>query len=481
MLASRVCRTGWPRGALAWVLGAGLVLGVGLSGCGLINLFQEDCLSAISLPPASDEPLSPISAGLRYLVYTQFKTDQTGRNQVAYAGDWPQCYTMAGTGMYVRDTNPFMATYVHHALTLARAEHQAVLQLTDAEIEVARNAREAAVGLMRRFESPADSPDAGTFGFWPVQRRSWQPGDVLLSMFVNDRWSNWSRPGDRAPVNVSFFPANHAIPSDADDTALVYASFLDHATFDGGPAVTVGFEQFFADWRDLGQVPLGEERSWLGSRSGTGAYLTWLAYLDDPARPELNHLDIVVNANVLYALGRYGRLDTPGATDAVALINEAILANVHRTDPDQLSLFYPDNIAVHHCVARAYCEGGVSDLAPAVQGLVADLLTTVRADAAGHYYWDRGYPHLNTALAVLALLNAGHTGQIVDRAVDYLVAEQDPVYGPWDGGEFFGARLNDIARVNWVSPALTTAMAIEALMAHRIMTSSPSGAPRFLP
>ncbi len=468
MMEPRINRASGANGRLRCATAACLALTMGLGGCGLISLFEDDCGFGIRLPSASDQSLSAISLGLRYLVETQFASDQTGYNKVAYAGDWPQCCTMEASGLYARDTNPFMATYVHHALTLVRAENQAVLGLTDAEIDAARGARRAAVDLMLRFGAEEGRPDAGTYGFWPIQRPRWRPGDWLLSAVVNRYWTNWQGTGDRQPVNFSFFPSNHAPQSDADDTASIYAVLLDHARLDGGPDVAVRFERFFADWRDSGQIPLGSEPSWLSPGRVTGAYLTWLAYLDDANHPSSNHVDLVVNANVLYALGRCGRLDTPGVTESVTLINEAVATGVHRSNPSLLSLFYPDNLAFHYCVARAYAEGGVSGLAPAVDGLVQDLLDTVRVGDAGQRYWSRGDPHLNTAFAVAALLSAGVGGDVVDAAVNYLLAQQNPDYGSWDSGPFFGARLPNGTWVTWVSPALTTAIALEAIMKHRI-------------
>ena len=112
------------------------------------------------------------------------------------------------------------------------------------------------------------------------------------------------------------------------------------------------------------------------------------------------------------------------------------------------------------------------DVLAAAWGLVGDLLASVRVDAAGRRYWDRGYPHLNTAFGVNALLSMGYLDDgIAKGAIDYLLAEQDPEDGSWEWGEFFGARANDVAPVHWISPALTTAVAMEALIRYRLMAS----------
>lgn len=434
------------------------------SGCGLLGLVKNECSVPDVAAPA--EPLPPISAALRYLRATQFAADQVVAGQVVYAGDWPQCFTFQGTDWWVRDTSPFMATFVHHALALVTAEHQRALGVSDADVQSARDMRKAAVALMLRFQARADAPDAGTFGFWPDCRQAWLPGDLLLATASIGHIGGPKLWGVRAPASVSFFPRAFAIPTDADDTATVYAALLDHTRLDGGPEVNVPFERFFADWRDLGQVVRRNHAPWLPA--DCGAYLTWLAY-DGAATPaRSNDVDPVVNANVLYVLGRYGRLDTAGVADAANLINACMQAGAHRTDAGQLSLYYPDNLSLHYCVTRAYSEGVVAALAPATEALVADLLASAEWNAAGHCYWDRGDSSLNTAFAVLALLNAGQIGPEVAGAIEHLIATQDPASGGWAAGAFFRGRFDRGQEAVWVSPALTTAMALEALCGYAL-------------
>ena len=447
---------------------AACLVAVGLiGGCGMVGLFQEDC--AVPYIPPSDEPLDPIPLALRYLSETQLTSDQLLSRQRDYAGDWPQCLAFDREGPFIRDASPFMATFIHHALALITEQHGPTLGLSEIDIAAARRMRVAAVELMSRFQADPGDPDAGTFGFWPRDQRRWFPGDALLATIGVLRGQGPRFAGVRAPVNVSFYPAEFFIPSDADDTAAIYAVLLDHARLDSGPEVIVPFEQFFADWRDLGQVPRRNDAPWLPTPSG--AYLTWLAYPSDPAGVKPNDVDIVVNANVLYALGRYGQLDTPGVSEAISLINGAMRDGAHLSDPRGLSLYYPDNLALHYCVTRAYREGGVTALAPAVDLLVEDLRETVETDDSGHIYWDRGDPHLNTAFGVLALLNAGRYDDLVERGVSYHLSRQHPVDGSWEAGAFFGGRLDDGTKVVWYSPALTTAMALEALCRHRLQTS----------
>ncbi len=457
-----------PQKLASCAIVVGIVAAVAISGCGLVNLLEDQCNCHVQLEWL-EESLSPIGSALRYLEHTQFKQDQTTLNAAAYAGDWPQCIALGPDGPFFRDTSPFMATFIHHALSLVTQENQDALQLDQSFLDDARAMRKAAIEMMLRFQADPASLDAGTFGFWPLRHYTWLPGDLLLALMVNRMWHGFAFMSVRSPINVSFYPADHAIPSDADDTATIYAALLDNALLDDGPEVVVQFEQFFADWRDLGLLTLAHRPDWL--KPDSGAFLTWLAYLDDPGNHVQNDVDIIVNANILYVLGRYERLDVPGVQEAIELINATIEAGYHQSAANTLSPYYPDNFALHYCITRAYSEGGLFELQPAVDRLVADLLDSAQLNDAGQYHWDRGSPHLNTAFGLAALLNADQLGSITESAIDYLISQQDPTTGSWEAGPFFGGLLDDGAAIRWVSPALTTAIALEALAKYQIATS----------
>lgn len=453
---------------------AGFALAVASAGCGLFGLFQDECGptgGAAAQARTPDETLSSIQQALRYLRETQLSADQRVTHQVDYAGDWPQCAARHRGGPWLRDASPFMATFVHHALALVSEAHRDALVLTDEDVAAARAMRIAAVDLMNRFRHDVSAIDAGTYGFWPPQQDVWLAGDTLLAAVFVWRAQGPQLWGTRAPVNVSFIPPGFAVASDADDTATIHAVLLDHHRLDGGAAVTTRFERCFVDWRDLGHVPQRNTAPWVPKPSG--AFLTWLAYDDDAQSAQPNDVDPVVNANVLYALGRYGRLETPGVAEAVDLIIAATRSGTLSDDPDGLSLYYPDNLCFHYCVARAYREGGVAALETAVEMLVADLVTTMQTTASGAVFWDRGDPHLSTAFGALALLQADRRRDIASRAIDYLLAEQDPVDGSWEAGVFFRGRFDGGPEAIWMSAALTTAMAMEAVASHHLAAAAP--------
>jgi hypothetical protein len=180
-----------------------------------------------------------------------------------------------------------------------------------------------------------------------------------------------------------------------------------------------------------------------------------------------NDVDLVVNANVLYALARYNRLGVPGVAEAVSSINDVVALGLHREHLEDISDYYPDNLAFQYIVSRAFKEGPVPALRPAMRILADDLETSVVFRADGSAYWDQGNPQLNTAFAVLTLLNAGRETPIIDRAIGYLVSQQNAL-GGFSEGTFFVGRTDGGPVFEFASASFTTAMVLEALARHEM-------------
>jgi len=357
-----------------------------------------------------------------------------------------------------------MVSFIHHALSQIIEPNRRALDLSHGDFAAARVMRQRAVHFMKTFASKPGDPDAGTFGFWPYDTDPDTP-DPLLTVLLTWFLKGPVLGGQRVPLNLPIFPPTLAIPSDADVTATTYASLLDDAILDGGTRPGVAFERFFVDWRDLGIVPRRLNPIWLPPASGT--FLTWLTYRDPQFPLFPNDVDLVVNGNVLYALGRYGRLHVAGVDDAVWFINQVSALGIHRGRLQEISAYYPDNLAFQYVVSRAYREGPVPGLREAVEILSNDLEASAVIRADGLAYWDSGDPHLNTAFAVLALLNAGRDTPLVERAVDFLVSEQDE-QGGFAGAPFFFGRTDGGLVFEWSSASFTTAMVLEALARHEV-------------
>ena len=412
-------------------------------------------------------PPSPIQRALGFLYLNQLQSpldvSVNGSRVLDFPGNWPQYFRLQGSAGRVRDVSPFTVAFIHHALTSIVEPHRQQLNVSDLDFLMARAMRQRAMAFMRSFESPRGTPDAGTFGFWPYDLDRATP-DLWTTLVLTAWLKGPILGGQRVPINLPIYPSTLAIPTDADVTATTYAAMMDAAAFDGAAPAAVAFERFFADWRDVGAVPRRTNPAWLPHASG--AFLTWLTYRAVPL-PFPNDVDLVVNGNVLYALGRKQRLDLPGVADAVRLINVAAVLGIHRTRMRDVSEYYPDNLAFQYVVSRAYAEGGVVSLAPAVASFVRELEASAILRADGTVFWDKGDPHLNTAFAALTLLNAGRSGPLVDAAIRYLEQEQN-ILGGFDDATFFIGRTDGGAVFEFTSASLTTGIALEAMARHRL-------------
>lgn len=422
-------------------------------------------LVATGCPRQSD----PVMRALRYLEQSQITATDEARLKdvliIDHAGNWPQqFYFRSAPRVRFREVSPFVVAFIHHSLTTINEGSIDTLGLTQSDAEAARRLRQNAVKFLKRFESDPSAPDAGTFGFWPYDPEPHAPESPLQQIAL-DWLQGPLLEGNRVPANVSVYPHALGLPSDADVTATVSAALLDAFVLDEGPNVSATVAELFADWRDSGAVPLRRVADWLPPNSG--AYLTWLAYKDPPDFTVPNDVDLVVNANVLHTLARLGKSDTPGFNEAISLINSAVEQGLHRTRFQELTDYYPDSYVFQYCVSRAYHEGPVPGLESSVALLADDIEAQAMFLPDGAAYWDRGHPELNTAFAVLTLMNSGRDTTLIERGVQFLVATQHPVLGGWNEAVFFVAHTDGGPEVHWVSAAVTTAFALEAICRFR--------------
>ena len=195
--------------------------------------------------------------------------------------------------------------------------------------------------------------------------------------------------------------------------------------------------------------PIGEQRETIENlRAPDGAFWTWVGL-----SPEANEVDCAVTANVVFALA----LEGAPHPETIAYLNQ-IMANHQRED---CSRYYLEPEALFYFMSRAYRDGRLSTLEPAVS-LASEQVRTRQQPDGG--FGDAP----TTAFAALTWLNAGHTGQALERAVDWLVKRQRS-----DGGWGTRAIYARVAVGGWVSwsfhgsESMTAALALEALVKMR--------------
>ena len=195
--------------------------------------------------------------------------------------------------------------------------------------------------------------------------------------------------------------------------------------------------------------PIDEERETIMNlRTPDGAFWTWVGL-----PPEANEVDCAVTANVVFALS----LEGSPPPETVAYLNR-VMANHQFQD---CSHYYVEPEALFYFISRAYRDGRLSTLEPAVR-LASEHLRTRQQPDGG--FGDT----TTTAFAALTWLNAGDSGEVLERAVDWLLRHQRS-----DGGwkaEAIYARVVVPGLIAWAfhgSEPMTAALALEALVKTR--------------
>ena len=450
-------RRGCGRLPLVRTLLACLLAGVS-AGCGLMWRPAYE-----PAPKRVDPGESAIARALTFLEDRQVTPEQEASWGRDYAGDWPQYIVERGArGILpsVRDVSPFLATFIHDALSLIHEERAASLGLPPEAARRARVLRGRAAGLMRRFELMQTADGDALYAFWPRARGSHNLANRLSALICVWRYRGAVHRGVIAPPNMPSYPVKFRAWADADDTAVIHATLANHARLEDGAPHEARLDRILERWRDDGTHPRAFP-DWLESRSGL--YLTWL--FPDSHRDLTNDVDLVVNANVLYALARLGQRESvPGVA---ARLVRAIRAGRHRDAP-RASKYYADSVLLRWLYARAFSEGPVPALEPAVAILADEVEASAVRMPNGMVYWRGRVSERDTALSVLTLLHANRHGPLVDGGLAWLEQRQNPVDGGWPESVFCEGPTENGLIVEWRSRSFTTAVALEALVRRRL-------------
>ena len=214
----------------------------------------------------------------------------------------------------------------------------------------------------------------------------------------------------------------HLLSPDVDDTAMAWAALarFGHAI----PAEVLA--QLEASRNDVGLF-----NTWIGEPA------TWVG-IDSRAT------DPVVNLNALLLFALAGR--------TVDEVCRAAIAQARAGNSQRRMVYYPSHLAFTYAFSRAYADGGATCLGSAIAQVRLEALAGQRADGA----WAND---LETALAVVTLLNAGDHGDTVERGLRAILARQAR-----DGGWAIAAAYRAaVLPVSYGSRSLTTAVCLEAL------------------
>ena len=225
----------------------------------------------------------------------------------------------------------------------------------------------------------------------------------LLSEAEHGSW--WRNHNRLNPLHTE-----HKLPLDLDDTAVI-------------SHILAYYDVSFTDNRTAIRQHVNEQ----------DLFLTWI----EPSFS--NEVDPVVNANVLLYLNAEA---TKNASNVVEWLAE----------DTQNSKWYPDRLARHYSIARAYALG-VDTLQPLKTAIVEEILP--RQDDSGGFGSD-----LSTALALNCLKYFAYHGPEIDSGIRHLLKRQ-ALDGSWAIAPFYRGW-----KKYYGSSELTTAFAVEALLSQ---------------
>jgi hypothetical protein len=451
---------GWALASAMWCLAS--------AGCTRI------CFSMIAPRPggsaqASIRPQGEcIHRALVFLETTQLKSGESSKVPPGSEGDWPQWFGLVPGGRALPDTNPFMAAFIHHSLELITEEHQSALGLSNSDIALARQMRDRAVRFLVRFRAtPGEFPEGG-YGFWPQLPKERGLLDDVIGFGLSLTHPEHRPLGIRGPRSITFFPRRWGVTPDADDSALCLAALTWAQRSDCPADAAQSAEAVFGAFRLPSSDAVGNEIP----TGRCGAFATWPITIADRPRCGKVEYDPVVNANVLFALGRMGLRDAGGAREAERVVAQAACKVANGADIETVSQYYIDNGLFEYCVGRTFEEGKIEGLRRPARKLACGLVGRALR-ASGGRYCDRGTSQLRVALAVCTSSLCGTSDERTADAISRLCHEQN-VDGGWDGSVLFVGSAPDGTRFLWQSRAITTAFAIEAVSRSALATCKGS-------
>lgn len=295
------------------------------------------------------------------------------------------------------------------------------------------------------------------------------------------------------------------IANDADDSSVALAlQKLRKRTDSQANDIDLQVVHELTRFRDINRKKNKRLAAEVWRKENSGAYLTWLRdeQMDSFEQGELglipggiNNVDIVVNANVIFALALTGNTQAAGFNESCELLAQAIK---EKRWPEA-GLYYPQAMIFPYAVSRAIREGGAQH--PALASAQAKLLKDVLNAAQEYknpdndqlqYYFSGGADavcDLSTALALNTLLNLGENlarscacleqyRQVLSGGIDFLLGKvkyqkahfrhteklfstppDEKFIARWEDGLFFSSSYWDLS--HWRSQAITNAAVLE--------------------
>ena len=291
------------------------------------------------------------------------------------------------------------------------------------------------------------------------------------------------------------------VANDSDDSSVAIA--IDYLQDGKLSSANEKILKELAQFRDIDRsdIPHEDLDTWKGGE--TGAFLTWLKDEDIPTFEQaeigvipggFNNVDIVVNANVIFALALADKQNTPGFNESCELLARAI----REKRWPEAGIYYPQLMIFPYAITRAIRDGGAHHPAlmaarPKLMQDVLDLATPSKQNNVLIYFpgGNDQSVDFSTALALNTLMNLGEEvareigclskyQQVLEGGIRFLMSKAkystcnfketrkkfsasrlDKIVATWEDGLFFSSAYWDLAI--WRSQSVTNAAVLETI------------------
>ena len=93
-----------------------------------------------------------------------------------------------------------------------------------------------------------------------------------------------------------------------------------------------------------------------------GTFLTWFPTKTEFKKPNFETIDIAVDSNILWFLGKFNLLNVSGSEETIRFIKDILRRDLIITDSFRLSQYYPNPIIILYIISRAIHWGNIKKL-----------------------------------------------------------------------------------------------------------------------
>ncbi|MDQ3192057.1 MAG: hypothetical protein M3Q58_10725 [Bacteroidota bacterium] len=436
--------------------------------------FVSTCLGQDEVISIKSERI--VSKGLNFLQSTQ---QLETLNTTYFKGEWSSYITNQNyfplfmkKGKTAYDSNCFTTSTVHNLL--------AEIYLSNPEYIIIPEMLDRALDNIMLYQNKE------TFNFWHFLPRV---EHLQKKKHIKDPEKYMQHRPNNFVFKSRFMNRCANICNDADDTALSFTAMKlnkqvkEKSMLFPQMLVPDSIGHYFSSYRNIKRGKSHLYNTLFGKRKNLkGAFCTWFGketkftlltfhpvfskqkkYIPYNA----NEVDCIVNANTLLALQHYNELETPGAKEAINMLNNS----VKTTNCNYCGIYYPSEYTLHYIISQLI-EKGMTDFNEQIPVMLHRLKKNQHEDGS----WRTKIKGNELQVSLYALITMCNIGQVekhntlpyIEKAMAFVYSQaietDELVY--WPGGVFFSGGTVIRDSFLWRSDAVTTALALTAILKY---------------